>query len=185
MKGLMIRGMAYSHTVSAIKGLVVTVLAPILVREHEITGIALVTLLMMTAVCAWCANLTAMIRSSYKGWRKHGMTYLVRWLSFGLLALLVTFWLESYAVLWTALILLMVLFLLSRKRLAMQGTFIADAREDAKTRVQLTEKRSFKPLANHQVYEARPGLCASPADCSKVQRRRGWPMRGKGDCAPP
>ena len=40
----------------------------------------------------------------------------------------------------TALILLMVLFLLSRKRLAMQGTFIADAREDAKTRVQLTEK---------------------------------------------
>ena len=27
------------------------------------------------------------------------MTYLVRWLSFGLLAL-VTFWLESYAVLW-------------------------------------------------------------------------------------
>ena len=69
------------------------------------------------------------------------MTYLVRWLSFGLLAPLVTFWLESYAVLWTvALILLMVLFLLSRKRLAMQGTFIADAREDAKTRVQLTEK---------------------------------------------
>ncbi|MEC0309903.1 ABC transporter permease [Paenibacillus lautus] len=143
MKGLMIRGMAYSHTVSAIKGLVVTVLVlPILVREHEITGIALVTLLVITAVCAWCANLsTAMIRSSYKGWRKYVMTYLVRWLSFGLLALLVTFWLESYMVLWAAaLILLMVLLLLSRKRLAMQGTFIADAREDAKTRVQLTEK---------------------------------------------
>ncbi|MGG4104004.1 ABC transporter permease [Paenibacillus lautus] len=143
MKGLMIRGMVYSHTVSAIKGLVVTVLAlPILVREHGITGIVLVTLLMITAVCAWCANLlTAMIRASYKGWRKHVLTYIVRWLSFGLLALLVTFWLESYVVLWAAsLILLLVLFLLSRKRLAMQGTFIADAREDAKTRIQLTEK---------------------------------------------
>lgn len=143
MKGLMIGGMAYSHAVSTTKGLIISVLAlPILVREHEITGTALMTLLAVTVVCAWCANLwTAMIRSRYKGWRKHLMTYVVRWLSFGLLMLLVTFWLQSYVVIWAAvLLLLMLLFFLSRKRLAMRGTFLADAREDAKTRVQLTEK---------------------------------------------
>lgn len=143
MKGLMIRGMAYSHTMSAFKGLLFTVLAlPILVREHGMTGTTLITLLVITAVCAWCANLLAgMIRSSYKGWRKHVMIYMVRWLSFGLLMLLVSLWLETFVVLWAAAaILLIALFLVSRRRLAMQGTFMADAREDAMTRIQLTEK---------------------------------------------
>ncbi|KOP65058.1 ABC transporter [Bacillus sp. FJAT-18019] len=143
VKGLMIRGMIYSHSVSAIKGLLATFLAlPILVRQYDITGIVLAALLMTTALCAWCANLmTAMIRSRDKGWRKHVKTYTVRWISFGLLTLLVTYGPHIQAVLWIAvLILLIVLFLLSRKRLAMQGTFIADVREDAKTRIQLTEK---------------------------------------------
>lgn len=115
MKGLMIGGMAYSHAVSTIKGLIISVLAlPILVREHEITGTALMTLLAVTVVCAWCANLwTAMIRSRYKGWRKHLMTYVVRWLSFGLLTLLVTFWLQSYVVIWAAVLLLLILLFFS------------------------------------------------------------------------
>lgn len=142
VKGLMIRGMIYSHAVSAIKGLLAAFLAlPILVRQYDITGIALVALLMTTAICAWCANLmTAMIRSRDKGWLKHLKAYTMRWVSFGLLTLLVTYGLHN-AALWTAaLILLIVLLLLSRKRLAMQGTFIADVREDAKTRIQLTEK---------------------------------------------
>lgn len=143
VKGLMLRGMIYSHIVSAIKGLLVTILAlPILVRQYDITGIALAALLVTTALCAWCANLmTAMIRSKDKGWRQHVKTDTVRLISFGLLTLLVTYGLHTSAALWTtALILLIVLFLLSRKRLAMQGTFIADVREDAKTRIQLTEK---------------------------------------------
>lgn len=143
MKGLLIRGMAYSHAMSALKGLLFTLLAlPILVREHEITGGTLITLLVITVVCAWCTNLWAgMIRSSCKGWRQHLLIYAVRWLSVGLLTLLVSLWLEVYAVLWTiVVILLIVLILLSRRRLAMHGTFMADTREDARTRIQLTEK---------------------------------------------
>lgn len=143
IKGLMLRGMGYSICVSTVKGLLFTGLAlPFLVRGYGFSGTALISLLLAAAACAWCANLAGrMIRSRYKGWTRRLAGYFSRWLFFGTFMLCVTFGLKTPLVLWLgAVIFLVLLPLLGRYRLRMKGTFMSDVREDASTRIQLTEK---------------------------------------------
>ncbi|GAB6928715.1 hypothetical protein JCM10914A_26980 [Paenibacillus sp. JCM 10914] len=143
VKTLMIRGILYSYVVSVIKGLLALILVlPIVVRGHGISGSTLLSMLALTAALAWCGNMLArIIRARSKGWRRHVITFFSRVLTFALLSVMVTLWLEIQWLIWLSVVLLLFLLVqLSQYRISMQGTFMMDVREDANTRMQLTEK---------------------------------------------
>lgn len=143
IKGVMVRGMIYSHLVTALRGLLLTaLLLPVLIQAYGLTPPLVIPFLTLTVIYSWCLSVVSrMIAASFKGWRHRLWSAALRIVSLWVFVMVVTFGMNQPALMWGAAVMLMVLLLqLSRMRLQLHSTFMTDVREDAKVRVQLTEK---------------------------------------------
>lgn len=142
MKGLMLRGMVYSITVTTLKGLLFLLIAlPFLYRGFQLDSWTLIAWGLLAAGTSWCTNLMVQrIRVRFLGFKKWLFSNFMRWLSYAFYLTIFTIlpgMPTSAAVI--GLLLMAVAVLLMRLRLSMQGSFTADTREDARIRLQLTD----------------------------------------------
>ncbi|MEK3732138.1 ABC transporter permease [Paenibacillus sp. FSL M8-0334] len=161
MKGLMIRGIIYSQLVSTLRGMLLTALIlPVLMAAYGLSIGTLISLLALAAVCSWCTNVAfRMIAVSYKGWRHRLWAGITRIVSLWGYILVATWGSDRPGLMWGAIaILVPVLLLLVRMRVRLRATFLTDVREDAKVRVQLTEKLLTQAVGKPPSIRSKPWL---------------------------
>lgn len=144
MKGLMVRGISYSLIITGLKGMLFfLIVLPFLYRGFELDAGTLTVWVMLASAAAWCTNLIVhRIRVSCSGLKQWIYSMILRVASFSFYLLLVE-WLQnipvvSFIAVWLLLI-VVILFLIQRK-ISMKGSFMADVREDARTRMWFTSK---------------------------------------------
>lgn len=142
MKGLMMRGMVYSIIVTSFKGLLFMLIAlPYLYRGFGLDAWTLIAWGMLAAGSSWCTNfIVQIVRVRFLGFKKWLFSMSMRWLSYAFYLTVITLLpgMPTSAVV-TGLLLMVVAVFLMRHRLSIEGTFTADAREDARIRMRLTD----------------------------------------------
>ncbi|MBT2291783.1 ABC transporter permease [Paenibacillus albidus] len=140
IRTLMLRGIVYSLTVTALKiSAVFVLLLPFLIRGYGLPSAVVFGLWLATITCSWCIKLlghiVAVQRQGFRRW-----LWLIPAITVpcGIYYRAVLFW-DSYPVLlWaTAVLFAAVSGFAAAYRLSMRGTFMSDVREDYKQRMQI------------------------------------------------
>lgn len=143
MKGLMARGISYSITISVIKGVIfLLIILPFLYRGFQLDMWTILTWVMLASGTAWCTNLVVhRIRVTCTGFKQWFFSTILRVGSFFVyLIMLEVLSDKPFAIVGFWVFLMVLLLWIIRLRLSMKGSFAADVREDARTRMWLTDK---------------------------------------------